>query len=149
MEKAMAWPRAPQPRTSMRVKPAGSLVCSRDETSAARESPASKWVIPFCTGKPWLATFLRWKGRNTNLPKKSSDPVVMLITSGADSASHRVRAAPPLALIVFPSHAPQLLMLTASTFPAVLSPTCAFITGNPLAAIAAELDAVQVAMPSS
>eukprot|EP00246_Nothoceros_aenigmaticus_P000969 TRINITY_DN11234_c0_g1_i1.p2 TRINITY_DN11234_c0_g1~~TRINITY_DN11234_c0_g1_i1.p2 ORF type:complete len:140 (-),score=5.60 TRINITY_DN11234_c0_g1_i1:81-500(-) len=78
MKNATTWPRAPHASVSTRVKPAGSLVLRKFATSFARSSPASKWVIPFCTGRPALATCARWKGRKTMRPRKRRAAVLTL-----------------------------------------------------------------------
>ncbi|CAL5390189.1 unnamed protein product [Camellia sinensis] len=69
----------PQAKTSTMLNPTGSLDLRRLTYSLARESPASKWVIPFCSGT-CLATFSLWKLKNTNLPKNSDRPVLRLMT---------------------------------------------------------------------
>jgi hypothetical protein len=48
--------------------------------SLARASPASKWVLPFCSGKPCFATFSLWKLKKTKRPKKRERPVLRLMT---------------------------------------------------------------------
>eukprot|EP01018_Ginkgo_biloba_P016228 Gb_29776 [translate_table: standard] len=74
------WPMDPQARTSTMLNPAGSFVLRRATYSLALVSPASKWVIPFCSGNPCLATLSLWKDRNTNLPRNSDAPVQRLMT---------------------------------------------------------------------
>ncbi|CAN0896061.1 SNAP25 homologous protein SNAP33 [Linum grandiflorum] len=49
--------------------------------SLARTSPASKWVLRFCSGSPYLAMFSLWKLKITNLPKNSDSPVLKLMTT--------------------------------------------------------------------
>lgn len=61
------------------LKPTGSFDFNKLTYSLALESPASKWVIPFCSGT-CFAEFSRWKLKKTNLPKNKDKPVLKLIT---------------------------------------------------------------------
>ena len=61
------------------LKPTGSLDLRRLTYSLALESPASKWVSPFCWGT-CLAAFSRWKLKKTKRPRKRDSPVLRLIT---------------------------------------------------------------------
>lgn len=77
----------PHARTSTMLNPTGSFDFRRLTYSLALVSPASKWVTPFCSGRPCLATFSLWKLKKTNLPKKSDKPVLRLITKDGFSSS--------------------------------------------------------------
>ena len=51
-------------------KPAGSPDDATTDDSAARRSPASRWVLPFCLGRPALAADFFWYSKKTNRPRK-------------------------------------------------------------------------------
>lgn len=76
----------PQARTSTRLNPTGSLDLSSPAYSLARASPASKCVLPFCSGT-CFATFSRWKLKKTKRPRKRDTPVLRLITSDGLSSA--------------------------------------------------------------
>ncbi|KAH0850221.1 hypothetical protein HID58_091272 [Brassica napus] len=68
------------------LNPTGSFDFKRLTYSLARSSPASKWVLPFCSGT-CLATFSLWKLKKTNRPRKRERPVLRLITTDGLSSA--------------------------------------------------------------
>lgn len=92
-------PMAPQAKTSIKLKPAGSFVVCKKVASSLSLSPASAYFTPFCSGSPCLLALSRWKSKNTNRPNASETAVAPLMMRFV-SLSARVTCRGDLALVL-------------------------------------------------